>query len=72
MGLVFLHPWENFKEKPLPTLSRRTAIDCGVNVIQQKLQRENRLIIANACFEFISYRTDLDLHGWQEVDIFKH
>ena len=37
-------PWENFKEKPLPTLSRRTAIDCGVNVIQQELQRENRLI----------------------------
>ena len=36
------------------------------------LERENRINIANACFEFISHRTDLDLCGWQEVDIFKH
>ena len=36
------------------------------------LERENRVDIAKACFEFISYRTDLDLYGWQDVDIFKH
>ena len=36
------------------------------------LERENRENIAKSCFEFISYRTDLDLHGWQDVDIFKH
>ena len=36
------------------------------------LERENRINIANACFEFISYRTDLDLYGWQDEDIFKH
>ena len=36
------------------------------------LERENRVNIANACFEFISHRTDLDLYGWQDVDIFKH
>ena len=36
------------------------------------LDRENRVIIANACFEFLSHRTDLDLYGWQDVDIFKH
>jgi Ribonuclease D len=36
------------------------------------LKREKRLNIADACFEFISYRTDLDLYGWQDVDIFKH
>ena len=36
------------------------------------LERENRISIADACFEFISYRTDLDLYGWQDVDIFKH
>ena len=36
------------------------------------LERENRIKIANACFEFISHRTDLDLCGWQDVDIFKH
>ena len=36
------------------------------------LERENRINLANACFEFISHRTDLDLYGWQDVDIFKH
>ena len=36
------------------------------------LERENRIKFANACFEFISHRTDLDLYGWQDVDIFKH
>ena len=36
------------------------------------LERENRINIANTCFEFISHRTDLDLNGWQDVDIFKH
>ena len=36
------------------------------------LERENRIGMANACFEFISYRTDLDLNGWQDQDIFKH
>ena len=36
------------------------------------LIRENRTKIAKACFEFISYRTELDLHGWQDIDIFKH
>ena len=37
-------PWEHFREKPLPTLSRRTAIDCGVNVIQQEMDRESSMI----------------------------
>ena len=36
------------------------------------LERENRINIANASFEFIGHRTDLDLYGWQDVDIFKH
>ena len=42
------------------------------NKLDTILERENRIKIANACFEFISHRTDLDLHGWQDVDIFKH
>jgi len=42
------------------------------NKLDIMLNRENRTKIANACFEFISYRTDLDLHGWHDVDIFKH
>ena len=36
------------------------------------LERENRINLANACFEFISHRANLDLYGWQDVDIFKH
>ena len=36
------------------------------------LERENRISLAKACFEFISHRTDLDLYGWQDIDIFKH
>ena len=36
------------------------------------LERENRINLANSCFEFLSHRTDLDLYGWQDVDIFKH
>ena len=36
------------------------------------LKRENRINLANSCFEFLSHRTDLDLYGWQDVDIFKH
>tara|TARA_B100001175_G_C19314262_1_gene544567 strand:- start:213 stop:821 length:609 start_codon:yes stop_codon:yes gene_type:complete len=42
------------------------------NKLDIMLKREDRMKIANACFEFISYRTDLDLHGWHEVDIFRH
>ncbi len=36
------------------------------------LEREKRVNIAKACFDFISQRTDLDLLGWQDIDIFKH
>ena len=36
------------------------------------LERENRINIAKVCFEFISHRTDLDLYGWHDIDIFKH
>ena len=42
------------------------------NKLDVMLERENRVNIANACFEFITHRTDLDLYGWQDVDIFKH
>ncbi len=36
------------------------------------LKRENRTNLAQACFNFVAYRTDLDLGGWQEIDIFRH
>jgi len=36
------------------------------------LSREKRIDLAEACFKFIEYRTDLDLGGWSDLDIFKH
>ena len=36
------------------------------------LSREKRLDLAEACFKFIEYRTDLDLGGWPDLDIFRH
>ena len=36
------------------------------------LLREKRSDLAKACFDFIAHRTDLDLYGWQDQDIFKH
>ena len=40
--------------------------------LDQMLLRENRSKLAKACFDFIQYRTDLDISGWSEQDIFKH
>jgi ribonuclease D len=36
------------------------------------LERENRLGIAQQCFEFLPARAQLDLLGWPEEDIFAH
>lgn len=38
----------------------------------QMLHREGRTEIAKACFEFIPVRSDLDLAGWTEEDVFAH
>lgn len=40
--------------------------------LQELLKREGRESIAKACFEFIPARADLDIQGWNEVDIFQH
>jgi len=40
--------------------------------LNKMLQREKRDKLAKACFDFIQYRTDLDINGWSEQDIFKH
>jgi len=37
-----------------------------------RLQRENRVELAQACFDFLPARALLDLAGWAEVDIFAH
>jgi ribonuclease D len=36
------------------------------------LAREDRTAIAQACFDFLPTRADLDLNGWPEIDIFSH
>ncbi len=40
--------------------------------LDKKLIRENRVKLAQACFNFINIRAELDLLGWSEQDIFKH
>ena len=36
------------------------------------LRREGRMALAEACFDFLPARADLDLAGWSEGDIFAH
>ena len=38
----------------------------------ERLQREGRLGLAQAAFDFLPARADLDLAGWPETDIFAH
>lgn len=42
------------------------------DVLSERLQRENRLEIAEACFRFLPVRARLDLMGWDDTDIFAH
>jgi ribonuclease D len=37
-----------------------------------RLEREGRMTLAQACFDFLPHRALLDLAGWPEVDIFAH
>jgi len=36
------------------------------------LERAGRRDLAKSCFEFLPTRTDLDLMGWNDQDIFAH
>ena len=40
--------------------------------LDRMLTREKRMNLVQACFDFIEHRTNLDLEGWAEQDIFKH
>ncbi|WP_346900499.1 ribonuclease D [uncultured Roseibium sp.] len=40
--------------------------------LEMMLEREQRTHIAQACFEFLPTRAELDLKGWEETDIFAH
>ena len=41
-------------------------------ILDQRLKREERSEIAEACFEFLPWRAKLDLAGWPDTDIFAH
>jgi len=38
----------------------------------KRLEREGRLKLAEACFRFVPVRSELDLLGWEDIDIFAH
>ncbi|USI74165.1 ribonuclease D [Sphingomonas morindae] len=38
----------------------------------ERLVREGRMALAQACFDFLPARAELDLAGWPEIDIFAH
>ncbi|MFL6735224.1 MAG: ribonuclease D [Sphingomicrobium sp.] len=40
--------------------------------LDERLLRENRVDLAQACFDFLPHRAMLDLAGWPEQDIFAH
>ena len=41
-------------------------------VLDAMLARESRTALAQACFDFLPARAELDLAGWPDVDIFAH
>ncbi|MFT5869343.1 MAG: ribonuclease D [Paracoccaceae bacterium] len=42
------------------------------NILNERLKREGRAELAQACFDFLPARAKLDLAGWPEIDIFSH
>ncbi|MEN8891974.1 ribonuclease D [Planktotalea arctica] len=40
--------------------------------LNKRLIREDRMAMAQACFDFLPMRASLDLAGWPEQDIFSH
>jgi ribonuclease D len=40
--------------------------------LDERLEREGRTALAQACFDFLPHRALLDLAGWAEDDIFAH
>jgi ribonuclease D len=41
-------------------------------LLDVRLAREHRTALAQACFDFLPARAELDLAGWPETDIFAH
>lgn len=42
------------------------------DALNSMLEREGRMQMAQACFDFLPVRAQLDLAGWPETDIFAH
>jgi len=42
------------------------------DTLNERLDREGRVDLAQACFDFLPTRARLDLAGWPEIDIFAH
>ncbi|MEJ6396526.1 ribonuclease D [Yoonia sp. 208BN28-4] len=42
------------------------------DALNEKLERENRMDMARACFQFLPMRAGLDVAGWPDQDIFAH
>lgn len=40
--------------------------------LNRRLEREGRMKLAQACFDFLPARARLDLEGWPDTDIFSH
>lgn len=40
--------------------------------LDERLEREGRVALAQACFDFLPARASLDIAGWAEQDIFAH
>ncbi len=40
--------------------------------LDRMLEREGRAELARACFEFLPWRAQLDLAGWEDQDVFAH
>ncbi len=43
-----------------------------MKILNDRLIRENRANIAQACFDFLPFQAELDLEGWNNIDIFAH
>ncbi len=42
------------------------------DALDAMLAREGRTAIAEACFDFLPWRAELDLSGWPDIDVFAH
>jgi len=43
-----------------------------MDILNERLAREGRTEMAQACFDFLPHRAALDLAGWPDTDIFSH